>query len=234
VLGGRGQSTIDMVKKDDSILTQDFMGSVVAKRRPRRRRLGPEREAALFLSRWIKAPHLIGALAPSSRGLAQAMARQIDPKDEGAVVELGGGTGSITRALLERGLSPDRLVVVERDRTLAALLRTRFPGVRVLHGDAADLVALLRPLAIERAASVVSSLPLLSLPKWMRRRIVEESFALLGQNGTFVQYTYGVASPVAAPEFGLIGEVAQRIWRNFPPAVVWRFRRLTAPLARVA
>jgi phosphatidylethanolamine/phosphatidyl-N-methylethanolamine N-methyltransferase len=162
------------------------------------------------------------------------MARQIDPKSQGTIVELGGGTGSITRALLERGLSPARLVVVERDRTLAALLRTRFPGVRILHGDAAELVALLRPLAIEGAAAIVSSLPLLSLPKQMRRRIVEQSFALLGENGTFVQYTYGVASPVAAPEFGLIGEVAQRIWRNFPPAVVWRFHRLVLPVARVA
>jgi phosphatidylethanolamine/phosphatidyl-N-methylethanolamine N-methyltransferase len=162
------------------------------------------------------------------------MARQIDPQGEGCVVELGGGTGSITRALLERGLSPGRLVVVERDRTLAALLRTRFPGVRVLHGDAAELVALLRPLAIDRAAAVVSSLPLLSLPKQMRRRMVEQSFALLGDQGTFVQYTYGVASPLAAPEFGLCGEVAQRIWRNFPPAVVWRFRRLVVPMARVA
>lgn len=162
------------------------------------------------------------------------MARQIDPKGEGIVVELGGGTGSITRALLERGLAPDRLVVIERDRTLAALLRTRFPGVRVLHGDAAALVALLRPLAIDCAAAVVSSLPLLSLPKQMRRRIVEESFALLGERGIFVQYTYGVASPLPAPEFGLCGHVAQRIWRNFPPAVVWRFRRLALPMTRVA
>lgn len=224
-----------MQKKDESGLIQDINAPAAGKRPSRHpRRLSPEREAALFLSRWIKAPHLIGALAPSSRGLARAMARQIDPKGQGAIVELGGGTGSITRALLERGLPPARLVVVERDRTLAALLRTRFPGVRILHGDAVELVALLRPLAIEGAAAIVSSLPLLSLPKQMRRRIVEQSFALLGDQGTFVQYTYGVASPVAAPEFGLIGEVAQRIWRNFPPAVVWRFRRLAVPVARVA
>jgi phosphatidylethanolamine/phosphatidyl-N-methylethanolamine N-methyltransferase len=215
-------------------LIQDLEAPAGARRPGRTRRPSPEREAALFLSRWIKAPHLIGALAPSSRGLARAMARQIDAKGDGAIVELGGGTGSITRALLERGVSPARLVVVERDRALAALLRTRFPGVRVLQGDAAELVALLRPLAIDHAAAVVSSLPLLSLPKRMRRQIVEQSFALLGEHGTFVQYTYGVASPVAAPEFGLTGEVAQRIWRNFPPAVVWRFRRLVAPTARVA
>jgi phosphatidylethanolamine/phosphatidyl-N-methylethanolamine N-methyltransferase len=162
------------------------------------------------------------------------MAQQIDLAEEGVVIELGGGTGSITRALLEHGLAPERLVVVERDRTLAALLRTRFPGVKVIRGDATELEALLEPLAIERVAAVVSSLPLLSLPKRARRSIVAASVALLGPHRPFVQYTYGVASPVAAAEFGLMAEVAQRVWRNFPPAVVWRFRRVAAPVRRVA
>jgi phosphatidylethanolamine/phosphatidyl-N-methylethanolamine N-methyltransferase len=202
--------------------------------RRRARRLRPDQEAALFLSRWLKAPQLIGAVAPSSRGLARAMAREIDPFGAGIIVELGGGTGSITRALLERGVTPARLVVIECDRTLAALLRRRFPGVKVVRGDAAELAALLRPLAIDRVDAVVSSLPLLSMPKLLKRRIIAESFALLGEDGTFVQFTYGVASPLAAPEFGLVGEVAQRIWRNFPPAAVWRFRRLAAPATRVA
>jgi phosphatidylethanolamine/phosphatidyl-N-methylethanolamine N-methyltransferase len=160
------------------------------------------------------------------------MAAEIDPT--GLVVELGGGTGSITRALLEAGLPTDRLIVVERDRTLAALLRQRFPGVKILRGDASDLGALLEPLGVTSVDTVVSSLPLLSLPKRLRRRIVDESFALLGERGIFVQYTYGVVSPLPALEFGLFGEPAERIWRNFPPAVVWRFRRPAQPLAQVA
>jgi phosphatidylethanolamine/phosphatidyl-N-methylethanolamine N-methyltransferase len=161
------------------------------------------------------------------------MARQIEP-GAGIVIELGGGTGSITRALLETGLAPHRLVVVERDRALAALLRKRFPGVKVLRGDATELRALVAPLDIHAADAVVSSLPLLSLPKRACHHIVEESFALLGERGIFVQYTYGVASPLPAPEFGLVGEPAERIWRNLPPAVVWRFRRPVQPMARVA
>ncbi|HUB95185.1 MAG TPA: hypothetical protein VL993_04665 [Stellaceae bacterium] len=194
----------------------------------------PEQEAVLFLSRWLKAPQRIGSVAPSSRGLSRAMAREIDPSSGGIVVELGGGTGSITRALLERGLAPGRLVVVERDWTLAALLRKRFPGVKVVRGDAADLRALLRGLGIVIADAVVSSLPLLSMPRVLRRRIVEESFGVLGEHGAFVQYTYGVASPLAALDLALAGYPAQRIWANFPPAVVWRFQRLAARVARVA
>lgn len=208
------------------------MGVSFAEGHSRRGVVPAEGALGLFLSRWVKAPHRIGALAPSSRQLARAMARQIDLTEDGPIIELGGGTGSITRALLATGVSRDRLIVVERDPTLAALLRMRFPGVKIMRGDAAELVQLLRPLGISRAAAVVSSLPLLSMPKRLRRRIVEESFAFLGGVGTFVQFTYGVVSPLG-PELGLLGEVAARVWWNFPPAAVWRFR-LPPPVARVA
>ncbi|HEX7970510.1 MAG TPA: rRNA adenine N-6-methyltransferase family protein, partial [Stellaceae bacterium] len=161
-------------------------------RRLRRRARPGQAEVRLFLTRWLKAPHRIGAVAPSSRFLARAMAREVDVRQAALVVELGGGTGSITRALLEAGLAPERLVVVERDERLYRLLRTRFPSVRVVQGDAAQLVALLRPLGITAAATVVSSLPLLSMPKRLRRHIVEQCFALLGERGRLVQFTYGL------------------------------------------
>lgn len=187
-------------------------------------KLPPER---LFLARWLKAPHKVGALAPASRHLARAMAEQIAP-EEALVIELGGGTGSVTQALLDAGLPPERLIVVEHDHAFYVLLKKRFPAVRVLRGDAAHLRALLAPLGIAHASAVVSSLPLLSMPKPLRRRIVEESFALMGEHGTFIQYTYGAFSPLRRRESGLKGEVAERVWRNFPPAAVWRFRRRAA------
>lgn len=204
--------------------------------RPRGRRtprLDPE--LALFLGRWLKAPHRIGALAPSSRYLARAMARQVDIRQARLVVELGGGTGSITRALLATGLAPERLIVVERDERLHHLLAEHFPGLRVLRGDAAELVALLRPLGITSVSSIVSGLPLLSMPKRLRHRIVDQSFALLGERGALVQFTYGIASPLPEREFAVSGRVTARVWRNFPPAFVWRFQRpAAAAIARVA
>jgi phosphatidylethanolamine/phosphatidyl-N-methylethanolamine N-methyltransferase len=187
-------------------------------------RLAPER---LFLARWLKAPHKVGALAPASRHLARAMAEQIAPH-EALVIELGGGTGSVTQALLDAGLPPERLVVVEHDHAFYVLLKQRFPQVRVVRGDAAHLRALLAPLGITHASTVVSSLPLLSMPKPLRLRIVEESFALLERHGKFIQYTYGAFSPLRRREAGLKGEVTERVWRNFPPAAVWRFRRRDA------
>jgi phosphatidylethanolamine/phosphatidyl-N-methylethanolamine N-methyltransferase len=178
----------------------------------------------LFLARWLAAPHKIGAVVPASRHLARAMADQIVPGG-GLVLELGAGTGSVTRALLETGLAPADLIVVESDAAFCALLRRRFPALRILCGDAAQLRALLAPLGIERVASVVSSLPLLSMPSALRQRIVDESFALLAEDGAFIQYTYGAFSPLRRRKSGLKGEIAARVWRNFPPAAVWRFRR---------
>jgi phosphatidylethanolamine/phosphatidyl-N-methylethanolamine N-methyltransferase len=211
---------------------KDLIGHNEDRRRARAATIDPE--LALFFGRWIKAPHRIGALAPSSRYLGQAMARQIDIRQARLVVELGGGTGSITRALLAAGLPPEKLIVVERDERLHRLLAERFPTLRVLRGDAAQLVALLRPLGITGVSAIVSSLPLLSMPKRLRHRIVDQSFALLGSRGNLVQFTYGIASPLPAREFGVAGRVVARVWRNLPPAFVWRFERKDGAIARVA
>jgi phosphatidylethanolamine/phosphatidyl-N-methylethanolamine N-methyltransferase len=198
--------------------------AVVKRRRERLKGLSPEDEAAIFFTRWLKAPHRIGAVAPSSRFLARAMATQVDLRRSGPVIELGGGTGSVTKALLDAGLPVDRLIVVERDVRLYKMLRRRFPQLRVVLGDARQLVELLRPLGIDAVSAVVSSLPLIAMSKAMRRQIIDQSFTLLGEAGRFIQYTYSLSSPLAGREFGLRGRVAARVWLNFPPASVWNYR----------
>lgn len=180
------------------------------------------REGIVFFFRWLAAPLHVGSVVPSSQSLARAVANQIDLHSTQPIIELGGGTGSVTQALMETGIDPDRLIVVENDTHLCTLLRKRFPQLRIVQGDANQLTALLKPLGINSASSVVSSLPLLSLPKQTRNRIIRESFLLLGENGRFIQYTYGFGSPLA--DFNFYGQVTARIWLNFPPAFVWKFQ----------
>jgi phosphatidylethanolamine/phosphatidyl-N-methylethanolamine N-methyltransferase len=202
--------------------------AAVKRRRERIKDISREDEVAIFFTRWLKAPHHIGAVAPSSRFLARAMATQVDLRRAEPVIELGGGTGSVTKALLEAGLPVDRLIVVERDVRLYKMLRRRFPQLRIVLGDARHLVELLRPLGIDAVSAVVSSLPLISMSKTMRRQIINQSFALLGEAGRFIQYTYSLSSPLAGREFGLRGRVAARVWLNFPPASVWNYRLAVA------
>jgi phosphatidylethanolamine/phosphatidyl-N-methylethanolamine N-methyltransferase len=177
---------------------------------------------ALFFFRWLAAPLHIGSMVPSGQHLARAIADQIDMHSDRPIIELGGGTGSVTKALLATGMDATRLVVIELDMHLCTLLRQRFPQVHIVHGDASQLVDLLNPLGIQSACSVVSSLPMLSLPRRTRDSIIRQSLHLLGEKGRFIQFTYGLGSPLA--DFNLDGRVAARIWRNFPPASVWNYQ----------
>jgi phosphatidylethanolamine/phosphatidyl-N-methylethanolamine N-methyltransferase len=123
------------------------------------------------------------------------------------------------------------LIVIERDHALHDLLIARFPGARILLGDAAELTSLLRPLGIERVAAVVSGLPLLAMRDAVRDRIVENSLALLKPGAPFIQFTYGLASPIPRTKFGVHGEVKQRVFNNLPPASVWLYHRPAATAA---
>jgi phosphatidylethanolamine/phosphatidyl-N-methylethanolamine N-methyltransferase len=188
-------------------------------------------EALNFLTLWFRRPRSIGAITPSSRRLAAAIAREVEFFGAGVIVELGGGTGSITRALVERAADTTEIVVIEREPSLCTLLAARFPGIRVLQGDAEDLGALLSEAGVGPVKAVVSGLPLLSLPRDICRRIVRESFAALAEGGVFVQFTYGIASPIRpshARRAGIAGRRTGWVLRNLPPASLWCYRHARA------
>src|SRR5208283_4436038 len=96
-------------------------------------------DGAHFFRSLMAAPRLTGAVAPSGQPLARAMARAVGDIRHGVVVELGPGTGPVTRALLERGLDPRRLVLVEFDPSFCRMLESRFEAATVIEGDAYDL-----------------------------------------------------------------------------------------------
>jgi phosphatidylethanolamine/phosphatidyl-N-methylethanolamine N-methyltransferase len=191
---------------------------------------------ALFLKRWLRRPFSVGAVVPSGPLLAKAMAEQtlaclsdrMGGDRMGHVIELGAGTGEVTKALLAAGIEPHRLALIERDPVLAGFLRQNFPGPQIVEGDAAHLPGLLIANGIEKVATVVSSLPLLSLPAEVVNDIVQGVFEALPPGAAMVQFTYGPKPPV--PQFlrdrlRLQSTHGSRIWRNVPPAVVWTFRK---------
>jgi phosphatidylethanolamine/phosphatidyl-N-methylethanolamine N-methyltransferase len=196
-----------------------------------------EDEKMLF-GKWLRNPLRIGAVVPSGAALAKAMAAALGPeilgsefllsRPQGVVVELGGGTGSITRSLLNSGIAPRDLVVIERDEGFYRLLVQRFPDSRIIHGDAARVKHLVRAAGIRKIAAVVSGLPLLNMKPRLQTVLLRQCFDLMGPDGVFIQFTYGPVSPV--PErllarLGLSAKLADRIWLNVPPAAVWRFVR---------
>lgn len=183
-----------------------------------------------FFWQWLKNPLRTAAVAPSSAELAAAMVAEL-PDDVRRVIELGGGTGAITEALLGAGIREDDLLVLELNEELHAHLHLRFPKVRVVLGDARSLPALASDdgyLDSGPADAIVSGLGLLSMPPALQRDILEAAFNCLRPGGVFVQFTYRPAAPVAdsvALELGLQVRRGDFVLRNMPPATVYVYTR---------
>lgn len=178
-----------------------------------------------FLRSWMEKPLATGAVMPSGKSLARAMAKFVDPSLDGHVIELGPGTGAVTAALVEQGVDPARLVLVEFNPTFCRLLRARYPDATVVQGDAYAIKRLLGSLLRQPAAAVVSGLPLFTKPLKFRLRLVDDAFALLTPGAPFVQFTYAVVSPIPRSHAGATAQCSERIWLNLPPARVWVYRR---------
>ena len=178
-----------------------------------------------FLRALIARPKNIGAVAPSSRGLARAIARQIDPACPGPVLELGPGTGVITAALLERGIAPERLTVIEYDADFATAIAARFHGVHVIQGDAFDLSRTLATRPAEPFAGIISGIPLLNFPVARRQAYVESLANRLAPGAPLIQFSYGMHAPVVPPPDHSV-LCAALVWANLPPARVWVYRKI--------
>ena len=177
-----------------------------------------------FLRSWFEKPLTTGAVMPSSKVLARTMAAYVDPKSKGPVVELGPGTGAVTQALVERGVDPARLVLVEFNPTFCRMLRVRYPAATVVQGDAYRLRHLLDTTLREKADAIVSGLPLVTKPMRTRVRLISEAMMLLRPGAPFVQFTYAMVPPIPKGLTGIRTEASPLIWLNLPPARVWIYR----------
>jgi len=167
---------------------------------------------------------------PSSRELAEAMLAELPPRTR-RVIELGGGTGALTRALLAHGIHGDALLVLELNEELHAHLHARFPQVRIVLGDAQQLPEIAARdgfLAGGAVDAIVSGLGLLSMPRDTQGAILDAAFACLRPGGHFVQFTYGAQPPVADEVMRKLALEVRRgtfVLRNVPPATVYVYTR---------
>jgi phosphatidylethanolamine/phosphatidyl-N-methylethanolamine N-methyltransferase len=155
--------------------------------------------------------------------LARAMAAAIDPSRPGPVVQLGPGRGAVTAALVERGVHPSRLVLIEADPTFCALLRGRWPWSRVLQTDPCAAPILMRSLEAP-AAAIVAGLPLLLRPPAQRLRLLLGCLRCAAPGAPFVQVTWFPCSPIPLPRPGLVAAGSPIIWRHLWPTRVWTYR----------
>jgi phosphatidylethanolamine/phosphatidyl-N-methylethanolamine N-methyltransferase len=183
----------------------------------------PAEEGFLFLRRWLAHPLKVGAVLPSSPALARLVAKQVPLRTDQAVVEVGAGTGSITKALLERGVSPERLFVVEIDADLCAFLRKQLPQVQVINGDASRLSEMLPSKWLGRISTVISGIPMVTLPLPLQQRFIDAWFKVMAPEGKMLQYTYSLVSPLPEAKLGVKGRRQGLAVLNVPPAWVWSY-----------
>jgi phosphatidylethanolamine/phosphatidyl-N-methylethanolamine N-methyltransferase len=178
--------------------------------------------AGLFFRRWLSNPLQMGSIVPSSPRLGALIAGQIDKRSNSSILELGAGTGAITRNLIKAGISPTRLVVVEIVAEMAEHLQTNFPHATVVQADAFNLpIERLKQVSTE-IETVICGIPLVLLGEKKQRQFIEQVEAVAPGRG-FLLYTYCITSPL--PYRALNLEARRLAWTplNFPPASVWHY-----------
>jgi phosphatidylethanolamine/phosphatidyl-N-methylethanolamine N-methyltransferase len=179
-------------------------------------------DASIFFALWLQKPLRIAAANPSGARLADAIARCIDLARPGPVLELGAGTGSLTQGLVRAGCPPERIIALEREPPLIAVLRREFPGMTVIEGDATRIGDYLAG-KVGRLASVVSSLPIKWFSVEAQYAVVRPCLELLGPGGRFLQLTNAFTSPLAVDRLGITGREVGRVWLNLLPAQIWSY-----------
>lgn len=179
-----------------------------------------------FLQAFLKNPGKVGSIKPSSPELAQKMIEGITPDKDNAVLELGVGTGAITKFLQEIVPDDKSYLGIELDRDLVRLLRRNFPDMEIVRGNAVDTAAIHERSGIGKISYVICCLPFVSLPNEVGEQIMLQIDKFMQQGCTFrtFQYAHGYYFPSAIKlrEFMRIrygkSKKSPLIFKNVPPA----------------
>lgn len=179
-----------------------------------------------FLQAFLKNPLKVGAITPSSPELAAEMLHGIQPDDHNIVLELGVGTGAITKFLRDAVPSRESYLGIELDSDLVKTLNRNFPDMNIICGSAADAYSIHKKSGLGKVRYVVCCLPFVSLPKEISENVLAEiqKFMDEGCELRLFQYAHGYFLPTAIK----LREILQNrygksrrsplVLKNVPPA----------------
>ncbi|MGO6668187.1 methyltransferase domain-containing protein [Rhizobium leguminosarum] len=178
-----------------------------------------------FFRGMMQGPKTVGSIVPTSSITAKRMASVVDIHSGLPVLELGPGTGAITKAILGHGVRPENLVAIEYSTDFHKHLKRTYPGVHFINGDAFDLQTTLGNFSGLTFDSVVSGIPLLNFPMAKRISLLESLLDRLPAGRPMVQISYGAISPIAANPDRYHIQHFDFVMRNIPPAQLWIYKR---------
>jgi len=176
-------------------------------------------EIFLFASNFLRHPHMLGSVIPSSRFLVDFVLDRVAWSKARVIVEYGPGVGTFTADILRRMRSDARLVAIETNAQFVRFLRDSLPDERLIveQGSAEEVGEILSRHALPRAHTIISGIPLGSFPRWLQAGIAEASREALEPEGRFLVYQFTArVLPVLRATFPQVER--GREWRNFPPA----------------
>ncbi len=185
-----------------------------------------------FFGQFLTNPGVVGAVAPSSSLLANCMVDWIEWDKIEAVVEFGPGTGPFTVEILTRIDPETRFFAIELNEALADILAQRFPQLSIHRGDVRNVERLCEHEGIDQVDAVVSGLPWAAFGKNDQIECMQALTSILRPGGQFVTFAYlqGLVLPAGQRFRKLLGRYFSQVqrspivWRNFPPAFVYRCR----------
>ena len=191
------------------------------------------REERRMLEAFVRKPTRTGAVLPSSRQLAELMTEGMGLETAGTVVELGAGTGAFTRLIGERVRKDALVLAFEIDPALAKELVGAIPGVHIVNDSAERIAEHLHAAGRAAADTILSGLPWAIFSRELQDRLLTAVVAALRPGGHFATFAYVPAAyfppgrrfrALLQAHFATI-ETTRMVWRNFPPAFVYRCRK---------
>jgi phosphatidylethanolamine/phosphatidyl-N-methylethanolamine N-methyltransferase len=181
-----------------------------------------------FLQAFLKNPGKVGSIAPSSPELAATMLDGIEPTPDNMLIELGVGTGAITK-FIEGILRDDRSYLgIELDASLVKLIQRSMPKMNIVCGNAMEMEAIYQRSGLGRVGHIVCCLPFVFLPSEVRDGVLREvdKFMQPGCEFRTLQYAHGYHLPSARKFRALMRKRygkehrSQLVVKNVPPAYI--------------
>ncbi|MBI4556841.1 MAG: methyltransferase domain-containing protein [Candidatus Hydrogenedentes bacterium] len=183
-----------------------------------------------FLKAFIESPIRTGAIAASSRELADIVSEMGGVREAKLVVEFGPGTGAITELILEKLARDATFFAMEINPEFVQAVRKRFPHLRVYHDSAVNTPKYLNELGFPCCDSVVSGLPWSSFSNQLQDDLLDATVAALRPGGKFATYMYLQSKLIPngskfrsklEARFSRVA-TSRVVWKNLPPAFVYQ------------
>ena len=180
-----------------------------------------------FFKEAIKNIKTLGTVAPSSRFLSRKMLRKIDFTKAEIIVELGPGNGAITNYILE-SLAPNaKLICFEiNDNFYHQLKKIKHPQLIVIKASAEKIKEELTKLNISKVPYIISSLPLTIIPEEVSDEILQKSYDILENKGTFIQYQYSLTYYKKLKKVFREAILLEFEPLNIPPAFIYQCKKV--------